>query len=282
VEDYFQVEAFSAEVSRDGWDGWQPRVEANTRRILDLCDQSGVRGTYFVLGWVAQRFPGLVREIAARGHEVACHSFWHRPIYRLSPADFRQDLREAKDVIEQTGGQRVLGYRAPSWSITARSLWALDILAEEGFVYDSSIYPIRHDLYGMPGAERFPHRLKTSGGRELLEFPPASVRLFGSTLPAAGGGYLRILPFAYTRWAMRRLAAEKESAVVVVYCHPWEFDPDQPRIAARLKSRFRHYTNLARMQPRVTALLRICPFEPFRNLLHDGVEVRSSGLQEEV
>lgn len=268
VEDYFQVEAFSREIARADWDRWPSRIVQNSHRALDLCDQFGVKATYFVLGWIAAKFPALVREIHQRGHELACHSFWHRPIYSLSPAAFREDLREARSAIEQAAGARLLGHRAPSWSITPKSLWALEILAEEGFLYDSSIYPIHHDLYGFPGADRFPHQVETPKGM-LTEFPPATVQLWGHTLPSAGGGYLRILPFLYTRWAIRRLARD-DGRAIVVYFHPWELDPEQPRIPARAKSRFRHYTNLRAMEPRLRRLLGSHPFEPFRALLDQG------------
>jgi polysaccharide deacetylase family protein (PEP-CTERM system associated) len=268
VEDYFQVEAFAREVSRSDWDEWPSRVVANTRRSLDLCDEYGAKATYFILGWVARKFPELVREIHVRGHELACHSFWHRPVYSLTPEVFRQDLLEARDAIQQVSGATVLGYRAPSWSITAKSLWALDILAEEGFLYDSSIFPIRHDLYGYPEAERFPYRLKTPSGAALIEFPPATVQVGSWKLPAAGGGYLRLLPFWYTRWAMRRMKEEGGRAIVV-YLHPWELDPEQPRIAAGRKSRFRHYTNLSLMEPRLRQLLGDHSFEPFSALMGD-------------
>lgn len=270
VEDYFQVEAFSAEVPRAEWDRWPSRVVANTHRALDLCDEFGAQATYFTLGWVADKFPALVREIQARGHELACHSYWHRPVYSLTPEEFREDLRQSRDAIEQAGGVQVVGYRAPSWSITAKSVWALDILAEEGFLYDSSIFPIRHDLYGYPGARRIPYRVETEHG-ELTEFPPATVRICGSTFPLAGGGYLRILPFRYTEWALRRLAQDDGQAIVV-YFHPWELDPEQPRIRARLKSRFRHYTNLATMEPRLRQLLSEHSFQPFRELVAVGVK----------
>jgi len=264
VEDYFHVEAFSREVARKDWDTWPSRVVPNTRRSLDLCDESGVKGTYFILGWVAAKFPGLVREIRDRGHELACHSFWHRPVYSLTPAEFRQDLREACDAIEQASGVRVTGYRAPSWSITAKSLWALDILSEAGFAYDSSIYPIRHDIYGIPGAERFPYRVGAAS--KMMEFPPATVKVLGTTLPSGGGGYLRILPFWFTRWALGSMSRE-DSGVVVLYFHPWELDPEQPRIQTRLKSRFRHYTNLDQMEARLRRLMSANRFEPFANLM---------------
>jgi polysaccharide deacetylase family protein (PEP-CTERM system associated) len=265
VEDYFQVEAFTRQVARGDWDSWPSRVVENTRRALDLCDACGVKGTYFVLGWVARKFPFLVREIRDRGHELACHSFWHRPVCSLTPETFREDLRMAADAIAQAGGERVIGFRAPSWSITPQSLWAFDVLAEEGFVYDASIFPIRHDLYGHPGGRRFPYSVKTAGGAELTEFPSSTVRLLGSNLPTGGGGYLRILPFAFTRWAVDRLARE-DGRAVVLYFHPWELDPEQPRISAPWKSRFRHYTNLRRMEPRLRALLAGRSCHTFRDL----------------
>lgn len=262
VEDYFQVEAFADRVSRDTWDSWPCRVEASTRRVLDLFDEHQARGTFFFLGWVAERFPGLVRDVAARGHELACHSYWHRTIYSLTPEEFREDTRRAKRAIENAAGVVVNGYRAPSWSITRHCLWALDILAEEGFVYDSSIYPIHHDLYGLPGARRFPHTHACTGGRTIREYPPATVRLMGMTLPAAGGGYLRILPSAYTEFAFRTFE-NKHGERVVVYLHPWELDPEQPRIRGKLKSRVRHYTNLRGMSSRLGAVLQRHTFERF-------------------
>jgi len=265
VEDYFQVEAFANSVSRESWDRWPSRVEANTLRVLDLFDQYRVTATFFFVGWVAARFPGLVREAKARGHELACHSYWHRPVYKLTPEQFRQDTRRARQVIEDAVGGRIIGYRAPSWSITRDCFWALDILAEEGFVYDSSIYPIHHDLYGLPGARRFPYTHLCSNGLRLREYPPATLRFLGNNLPAAGGGYLRIFPPAYTELAFH--VFEKIRQRVVVYLHPWELDPDQPRIPGKLRSRFRHYTNLRAMQNRLGALLRRHRFEPLCDLL---------------
>lgn len=266
VEDYFQVEAFADRVPRSTWDKYPCRVEANTKRILDLLDQYQAEATFFFVGWVAERFPALVREVHARGHEVACHSYWHRTVYSLTPREFRSDTRLAKQVIEQAAGAAVLGYRAPSWSITKTCLWALDILAEEGFVYDSSIYPIHHDLYGVPNAQRFPYAHSCAEGRTLPEFPPTTVRLFGMNLPAAGGGYLRIAPIAYTRWTFE-LFERKYRQQVMVYLHPWEIDPGQPRIAGKLRSRLRHYTGLRRTEERLHWLLRNYSFQPFREIL---------------
>lgn len=262
VEDYFHVEAFAGTIRRESWDQYPCRVVDNCHRLLDVFDRHQVKATFFVLGWVAARFPAMVREIRDRGHELACHSFWHRKVNSLTPAEFRVDTREACDVIEQAASVRVLGYRAPTWSITARSLWAFDILAEEGFTYDSSIYPIHHDLYGIPGASRYPYTRVCENGQSLREFPPATIRIAGTNFPAAGGGYLRIFPLAYTHWVFRQF--EKAGRSLVLYLHPWEIDPQQPRLPGPLKSQFRHYTNLHRTQDRLEKLLQSYRFKPFR------------------
>jgi polysaccharide deacetylase family protein (PEP-CTERM system associated) len=272
VEDYFMVEAFAGSVSRESWDRRPSRVVTNTRRVLDLFDKFNVKGTFFFVGWVAQKFPELVRDVYARGHELACHSFWHRTVYSLTPREFREDTRAAVRTIEDAAGAKIYGYRAPSWSITKECLWALDILAEEGFAYDSSIYPIHHDLYGVPGAQRFPYTHQLKGGQSLLEFPPTTVRLLGQNLPAAGGGYLRILPLAYTRWVFREFE-QKCREKVVVYFHPWELDPEQPRIRDKWKSRLRHYTNLQRMERRIESLMENYSFRPFNDPIESRVHV---------
>jgi polysaccharide deacetylase family protein (PEP-CTERM system associated) len=266
VEDYFMVEAFAGSIPRGTWASWPSRVVTNTRRVLDLFNEYGVRGTFFFVGWVAKRYPELVRDVQACGHELACHSFWHRPVYSLSPDEFREDTRAAVCAIEDAAGKKIYGYRAPSWSITRECLWALDILTEEGFTYDSSIYPIHHDLYGIPGARRFPYRHRLRDGRSLLEFPPTTARLWGQNLPGAGGGYLRILPLAYTHWVFRQVDKECREKVVV-YFHPWELDPEQPRIEDKWKSRIRHYTNLHKMKGRVESLLASYSFQPFGELI---------------
>lgn len=264
MEDYFMVEAFSAQVSSSSWDSWPSRVESSTMRALDLFDRHSIKATCFFVGWVAEKFPHLVKEAHKRGHELACHSYWHRAIYKLTPEEFRDDTHRAKAVLEQTSGTAVLGYRAPSWSITKQSLWALDILADEGFTYDSSIFPIRHDLYGVPNAQRTPYVHDCAEGRILQEYPPATIRLFGSNIPAAGGGYLRLFPLAYTRRAINSAAKDSQSAVV--YFHPWELDPEQPRISGSLKSRFRHYTNLHLMEPRLGKLMEEYKFGTFASV----------------
>ena len=263
VEDYFHVEAFADIIDRAQWDNYAPRVEDNTRRMLDLLDSCGVKGTFFVLGWVAERNPALVREIVARGHEPACHSYWHRLIFKLDPQEFREDTLRAKTVIEQAAGVPVHGYRAPSFSITARSWWALDILAECGFTFDSSIFPIHHDIYGMPDAPRAPFSVETPSGR-ITEFPMTTFRLFGSqNLPVGGGGYLRMLPLWYTRMGFQRVRTENRP--MIVYVHPWEIDPLQPRLTGSWKSRLRHYTNLNQMAGRLRSLLQLGSFTSFQD-----------------
>ncbi len=268
VEDYFHAEALAGHVQREDWDSMPSRVETNTHRVLELLARHGARGTFFILGWVAKKFPLLVREIRDAGHEIACHSLWHRLIYRLTPEEFRADTREAKQRIEDTAGAQVFGYRAPTFSVTAQSLWALDILAEEGFTFDSSIYPIRHDFYGMPDYSRFVCQQTTRSGR-LVEFPLATFRTLGTNWPFGGGGYLRIFPLAYTHWGFAKLNSE-ERQPVNVYFHPWELDPGQPRLPLGAKSRFRHYTNLGAMQARLDALLSRYKFAPMGELLAEG------------
>lgn len=266
VEDYFHVEAFAHCVSPKDWPQFASRFSANTRRILELFAQLRCRATFFVLGWVAERDPALIREIVAAGHELACHSYAHRHVTTLTPQQFREDLRRARGLIEDAGGASVLGYRAPTFSIQQKSLWALDILAEEGFLYDSSIFPIRHDLYGFPEAPRFLHRRQLASGRSIIEVPMSTFQFAGRNWPAGGGGYLRILPMRFTRWAMRRIH-HQEREPVIIYFHPWEIDPAQPRINGGWKSRFRHYTRLASMESTLRGILSNGRFEPLIDLV---------------
>jgi polysaccharide deacetylase family protein (PEP-CTERM system associated) len=266
VEDYYHVEAFADRITPDMWPRYPSRVADNVRRTLEILDRAGARATFFVMGWVAEREPKLVREIASAGHEVGCHSYLHRRIWLLKPEEFREDTRRAVGAIEDAGGQNVVGYRAPSFSIVRRSLWALDILAQEGLVYDSSVFPIRHDLYGMPEAPRFPFRWECRDGRSIFEIPLTTVRVMGRNLPAGGGGYLRLLPMWYTRWALRRLRV-REGQPAVVYFHPWELDPGQPRLPGKWKSKLRHYVNLGRMEGRIRELLSGGRFVPLRDYL---------------
>ena len=255
VEDYFQVEAFAPYIPYDTWDQYTPRVEQNVVRILDLFQRHKVRATFFVLGWVARRFPGLVRRIAAAGHEIGCHGFAHRRLHYLDRSEFRADIRNARLCLMDAVQQPIFCYRAPSFSIVQNTLWAFDILAEEGFLYDSSVFPVRHDLYGMPDSERFPHWRLTANGNAIFEFPPSTVRRGGNNWGVGGGGYLRLLPYAITRWALR-LINRIEHQPALVYFHPWELDPQQPRIPTCLRSQFRHYTNLCTTQRKIERLLR--------------------------
>jgi polysaccharide deacetylase family protein (PEP-CTERM system associated) len=261
VEDYFHAETFSAVVDRSNWESYSSRVEMNTRRLLDLFAELNIHATFFILGWVAERFPALVREIAAGGHELACHSYWHRLIYKLEPTEFRKDTLRAKNAIEQIAGQAIYGYRAPTYSVIDSSVWALDILSELGFTYDSSIFPIHHDRYGMPGAPRAPFRFRTSSGF-MTEFPITTFRLAGHNLPVGGGGYLRLLPRMYTRIGLKRV--QKEGLPTVIYIHPWEVDSEQPTLPVSLKSRLRHYTNLSRTFDRFQSVLQAGKYTSFR------------------
>jgi polysaccharide deacetylase family protein (PEP-CTERM system associated) len=253
VEDYFHVSVFDGVLPRTEWDTLESRVCGNTTRLLKIFDEYEVRSTFFVLGWVAERFPDLVRQIASRGHEVASHGYAHRLIYDQTPAAFREDVRRAKGLLEDACGRQVVGYRAPSYSITPRSLWALDVLIEEGYRYDSSIFPIRHDRYGIPVSERQPYSIERPKGC-LIELP-ASTTTFGPlNLPIAGGGYFRILPYGWTHWGISRVN-RLEGRPVVFYLHPWEIDAAQPRLRAGRLGAFRHYRNLHQTESRLRRLL---------------------------
>jgi len=254
VEDYFHVAALAPSIHRDSWASRESRVVGNTHKLLAIFEQFDVRGTFFVLGWVAEQYPQLVRDIAARGHEIACHGFSHRLVYEQSPEEFREETIRAKNLLEDTTGSAVLGYRAASYSIVRESLWALDILVELGFVYDSSIFPVHHDRYGIPDAERIPHRLTTPNGKSIVEWPLATARILGVRLPVAGGGYFRLLPYWLSRWGLVSIN-RRELRPFAFYLHPWEIDPAQPRVSASWLSRFRHYTNLGKCEERLRRLL---------------------------
>lgn len=252
VEDYFQVNAFARIIRREDWDDHPLRVSGNTGRILEILDEYQVRATFFIMGWIAAKEPDLVREIARRGHDIGCHSYWHRNIFDLTAEEFRQDTLQAKTLLEDLAGKPVTAYRAPSYSITKKSLWALDILHELGFTLDSSIFPIRHDTYGIPDAPRFRYNLPQPG---LVEAPLSTALFFGRKVPVSGGGYFRLLPYWFTRMALRRINRQ-DGQPFVFYLHPWEIDPDQPRFAhASALSRFRHYNNLGRTEGRLRRLL---------------------------
>ncbi len=252
VEDWFQVQAFAGTIARDSWEGLERRVEANTDRILAQFAEAGVAATFFTLGWVAERHPALIRRIVAAGHELASHGHGHELVSAIGEAAFRADIRRAKRVLEDAGGVAVIGYRAPTFSINGRTPWAHAVLAEEGHLYSSSVFPVRHDLYGAPEAPRGPHRPHPDG---VLELPMTTLPMRGRNLPLSGGGWFRMAPYAVFRAGLRRVNAEGMRGLF--YFHPWEVDPGQPRVAAApLRSRFRHYIGLAGMEGKVGRLLR--------------------------
>jgi polysaccharide deacetylase family protein (PEP-CTERM system associated) len=252
VEDYFQVSALASHIDRSTWDDRPCRVENNVRRLLAMFDRRGAKATFFTLGWVAERYPQLVRDIVAAGHELASHGYGHLRASEQSPAEFGNDVRRAKALLEDIGGRAVQGYRAPSFSIGHANPWAFDVLQEAGYKYSSSVYPVQHDHYGMPDAPRFPYAARPG----LLEIPITTTRLLGRNLPAGGGGYFRLAPYRVSRWAIERVNAQ-DGRPAVFYFHPWEIDPEQPRVAGTsLKTRFRHYVNLARTEGRLERLLQ--------------------------
>ncbi|HLJ39457.1 MAG TPA: XrtA system polysaccharide deacetylase [Steroidobacteraceae bacterium] len=266
VEDYFQVAALAGAVGRDTWAQRESRVERNTQVLLDLLSEKGIRGTFFVLGWIAERHPALVKRIAAAGHEIACHGFSHQLIYTQTPAEFRAESTRAKGLLEDLLSAPVLGYRAASFSITRRSLWALDVLIDLGFAYDSSIFPIRHDRYGIPGAQACPGIVTAPSGRTLVEFPMSAASWLGMQVPVSGGGYFRLLPYGVSRAGLRQINARRGHPFTF-YLHPWEVDPGQPRVRVGWLSRLRHYTNLHRCEARLRRLLVDFRFASMREVL---------------
>jgi polysaccharide deacetylase family protein (PEP-CTERM system associated) len=267
LEDYFHVSAYAGRVRLEDWDTYPSRVAQNTDRLLELLDQHACRATFFVLGWVAEKKPEVVARVAAAGHEIACHSLLHRRVFDLTPQEFREDTRRAKAVIEDASGKLVVGYRAPSFSITKRSVWALDILVAEGFQYDSSIFPVEHPSYGIPTAPRTPFWIGTPSGR-ILEFPMPTLAIGSTRSPIGGGAYLRLLPYRYTRWSIRYLNRQ-ENSPVCVYLHPWELDPQQPRMGGNLSARARHYFGLRGTESKLKKLLRDFEFCPLGSLINE-------------
>lgn len=251
VEDYFQVSAMAPHIARDSWDAQPCRVERNVQRLLNLFAHHRAHATFFTLGWIAERYPQLVRDIVAGGHELASHGYGHQRASDQSRPDFAQDVQRAKALLEEIGGQPVRGYRAPSFSIGHVNPWAFDALLEAGYKYSSSVYPVQHDHYGMPDAPRFPYQSRPG----LMEIPITTTRVMGRNLPAGGGGYFRLAPYKLSRWALRRVNTI-DRCPAIFYMHPWEIDPGQPRVAGvGLKTRFRHYVNLARTEARLGHLL---------------------------
>lgn len=271
VEDYFQVQALESVVRRNGWDAIEPRVHRSTARVLDIFGEAGQHGTFFVLGWVASRFPDLVRRIHAEGHEVASHGLEHVRVDRHTPATFRNDVRSTKRALEDIIGAPVRGYRAPSFSIGCGQFWAYDVLAEEGYAYSSSVYPVRRDNYGIPDAPRAP--FKPANGR-VVELTLPTIYAAGRNLPAGGGGFFRLLPYAMSRWTIERFNAD-DGGACIFYFHPWELDHEQPRVAGLpIKSRVRHYLNLGRMEARLRRLVHDFRWERMDRVFADVIDGR--------
>jgi len=267
LEDYFHVSAFRHDVAESQWGAKEERIERNTDLLLNWLDEAGCKATFFTLGWVAEHYPEIIYRIALQGHEVACHSLRHRIVYEMSVEEFRDDTQRAKELLENASGTAVLGYRAPSFSITKKSLWALDILAELGFTYDSSIFPVLHPNYGIADISRAPFVMNTPSG-PIVEFPMPTLELAGRRSPLAGGAYLRLLPYWYTRWGIQYLNA-RENRPVCVYLHPWEIDPEQPRMSGSLTSRLRHRLGLRGLGGKLRSLLRDFEFCPLGNLVEE-------------
>ncbi len=266
VEEYFNVAAFEDQIRFEDWDKFESRVENSTKSILSILNQYQVKATFFVLGWVAERHPGLISSIHAQGHEIACHSYAHKLIYSQTPDQFKEDLRRSKRILEDIIGEKVVGYRAPSYSITKDSLWALDILISEGFLYDSSIFPIIHDRYGIPDGDRFIYKIGGNSGQTITEIPLSTVELFKKNIPIAGGGYMRLLPYSFIRWGIQKINL-KENKPAIIYLHPWEIDVGQPRLQGSMLSKFRHYVNLSKMERNLRYLLRDFRFGPVRDII---------------
>jgi polysaccharide deacetylase family protein (PEP-CTERM system associated) len=261
VEDYFQVAAFEKQINPDEWPQFESRVNNNTGTLLKILDRYNVKATFFIVGWIAEKHPELVREISEKGHEIGCHSYRHQRIQTLTREAFKEDTNRAKGILEDISGKKVSGYRAPTYSITRDTIWALDILAELGFEYDSSIFPIYHDNYGIPDAPRFPYKIDGLG---LTEYPLSTALILGRKVPIAGGGYFRLFPYWFTRMGLKSIN-EKEKQPFIFYLHPWEVDPDQPRMKDISQlSRFRHYNNLSKTSSRLQQLLSDFQFAPIK------------------
>jgi polysaccharide deacetylase family protein (PEP-CTERM system associated) len=264
VEEHFQVSAFWSEARRQQWDKCESRVENNTRKLIELLAQHDTKATFFVLGWVAERYPGLVKALVGQGHEIASHGYGHELITDQTPGMFRDDVRRAKGILEDICGKRVYGYRAPSFSITKDTKWAIPVLTEEGYLYDSSIFPVLHDRYGMPDATPTIHLLRGEAGC-IWEVPPSTANIIGMRLPVAGGGYFRLFPYPILRQLLKRI--ERAGQPLVMYLHPWELDPDQPKMQGSCLSMFRHYINLHKTEDRLRSLLEDFCFTSIREAL---------------
>jgi len=268
VEDYYQVEAFSQHIQRSHWDDYASHVEKNTDEILLLLDNKNTKGTFFTLGCVAEKHPSIVRKIVAQGHEIASHGYSHKLIYKQSQEEFRNETIKSKAILEDIAQIEVRGYRAATYSITRESLWALDILVDAGFIYDSSIFPIRHDRYGIPDINPIPHEIETPGGQSIVEFPISTLKTRLANVPVGGGGYFRLFPYVFTRWALNRV--NNRSNEFVFYIHPWEIDESQPVIkSAGFATKFRHYNNIGKCKLRLEQLLTDFKFDTLSSVLEN-------------
>ena len=266
VEDYYQVEAFSRHIHRNHWDDYPSHVEENTDEILSLLDDKNIKGTFFTLGCVAEKHPSIIRKIVDQGHEIASHGYSHKLIYKQSHEEFRSETIKSKAILEDIAQTEVRGYRAATYSITRNSLWALDILVDAGFIYDSSIFPIRHDRYGIPDVNPLPHKLKTPGGQSIIEFPITTLKTKLINLPIAGGGYFRLFPYSFSRWALGKV--NQQNNEFVFYIHPWEIDENQPVInEAGLVTKFRHYNNIKNCKQKLDKLLADFKFDTLGGVL---------------
>jgi polysaccharide deacetylase family protein (PEP-CTERM system associated) len=265
VEDWFQVTNFERVIDREKWDLCESRVVPNVHRILDILSARDVKATFFILGWIAERQPQLVRSIHERGHEISTHGYSHIQIQQQSPQEFHEDVSKAIHILQDILGEKIIGYRAPSYSIVPTTMWAWELLADLGIRYDSSVFPIKHDRYGAAGLPRFPFTIELKDGKELVEFPLSSVRILGKNIPIAGGGYLRLYPYWFVRWAVRRI--NRQGYPVIFYLHPWEIDPHQPKQKVTFLKRLRHYTNIAATESKIQALIRDFQFSTVREVL---------------
>ena len=265
VEDYYQVAAFEENIPFEHWSQYESRVMGNTWRLLEILHFYNVKATFFILGWIAERYPDAVRAISQEGHEIASHGYRHKLLYTMNKEEFRSDTERSKGILEDIGGCPVIGYRAASYSIVEENFWCLDTLHDLGFLYDSSIFPIHHDRYGIPNFARFPQTLALANGGRLVEFTLSTAKLFGQNLPIAGGGYFRFFPYKLIQWGIRQINLAKQPAII--YLHPWEIDPRQPRVTGSYLSRFRHYVNLDKTESRLRRLLLDFQFGPLRTLL---------------
>jgi polysaccharide deacetylase family protein (PEP-CTERM system associated) len=266
IEDYYQVEAFKAFIKFEEWPQYPSRVVDNTKKITDILNERNVKATFFILGWTAERFPNMVKQIADDGHEIATHGYAHQMIYTQSRTAFEEDLVRSIETLEHISGKKIIGYRAPTYSIIEESFWAFDILIRHNLLYDSSIFPIVHDRYGVPDGERFPHTIKRANGQTIIEFPLSTLRFWKWNLPIAGGGYLRLIPYQFLKCALYHLNRQKKPGII--YLHPWEFDPDQPRFSnIPLTTKFRHYCNLRSTATKLRNLIRDFEFASIRDIL---------------